>query len=103
MPPADSQGGEVPAEGIAAEGQLEVVALADHAAELRVGLLAVQGRVDVRAAGEQEADDPVQQVGRVGRAARGQDQRKPPGLFHRSDVVLSERRGTPASDRRSRS
>ena len=47
MAPTDSEDGQVAAEGLAGERELEVVALREDPDDRRVGLLAVEGGVHV--------------------------------------------------------
>ena len=87
MAPTDSEKGHVPGQGLPGEGQLEVVPLPEDLAELRVGGLAIEGRIDVGAAREDESMDPVEEVGGVLRPAGSQDDRQAARLFDRADVV----------------
>ena len=81
-PAADAEHRQVALERAAREGELEAVALGPGALRVRVGLGAVAGRVDVRAAGEDEPVEQVEQLlGRLGDLVVGrQDQRQPARL-----------------------
>ena len=59
-PAADAEDGKVALEGTADEGELEAIALGPSAPGLGVWGGAVGGRVDVRAAGEQQRVEPVE-------------------------------------------
>ena len=72
----------------AGQGELEPVALGPGAARLRMRGRAVGGGIDVRAAGEDQRVDAVEQrVGRLGHGLVGrQQQRQRAGRLHRGGV-----------------
>src|SRR5262245_35504381 len=90
MAPADSQDRQVPLQGGAAKSQLEVVALPRHPAQLRMGLRAIERRVDVGAAAEEQPLDPIEQLRRVLGAAGGQDHGQAAALLDGAHVVLPQ-------------
>src|SRR6266496_1778247 len=90
MAPTDSEQGEVAAEGLADEGELEEIALREHGAEGGMGLLAVVPRVDVGAAGEEEPVHPVEQLRHVLRPSGRDDEGQPARRFHGAHVVVAE-------------
>src|SRR5258706_12107888 len=90
MAPADSEKGQVPAQGLAAERQLEGVALPERGPELGMRLLSVGLRIDIGAAGQEQAVGPIQHFCRVLRPAGGEDQGKAARRLHRPHVVLAE-------------
>src|SRR6266702_1667155 len=90
MAPTDSEKGQIPFESLPGEGQLEIVPLPDHLAELPVGARAVEGGVHVRPPGEEQPLYPVQELGGVLRPARGEDEGQSTGLLDRADVVLAK-------------
>lgn len=79
-PPADREHRHAPGVGRADEGQLEQVKLRLGGAELGRRVLAVVARVQVRAAGEAEPGQAVQQRVGAGRVERRQDDRVAAGV-----------------------
>src|SRR6267378_6751026 len=90
MAPTDSEKGQIALDSPAGEGQLEVVPLPDHLAELGVGARAVEGGVHVRPPREDQPLDPVEELGGVLRPAGREDEGEPTGLLDRADVVLAK-------------
>ena len=92
---ADAEAREVPLGRLAHEQQLEVVAVARRGVGLLVRLLAVRGRVDVGAAGDEHAVEQVEQLRRVLEVGGGRrdQQRAAAGAGDRAHVGERHHRG----------
>src|SRR5712691_7890880 len=90
MAPTDSEHGEIPAQGLARQGQLEAVPLGEYGPEGRMRRLAVERGIDVGPARQHEPGHVVEERGRVLRAAGGEDEGQAAPRLHGPDVVVAE-------------
>ena len=88
---ADAEDRQAAGVGMARDRQLEGVHVGLHRAELGVRLGAVGGRVDVRAAGQADAGQRLQQRGHQLQRQRRQHHRDRPGARERAHVGHAER------------